>query len=217
MQPRVLPRPGHGNAPIVLSSVTRVGSHDGSTPPTLSELLFTLDRNGVLNARGWPTCPAAKLEGTTPRQARKRCAAALVGTGKAKVLVTMPGRAPFRVTSPLSFFNGPPSGGRPTLIAHGYETVPAAKTLLAAIPVERIAGGRYGYRVRVRLPEFAGGYGAPLLAEAKIGATRRRGGREVGYLEAHCSGGRLQVYGTARFTDGDFFPVTLTSPCHFPG
>ncbi len=217
MQPRELPKPGHGNAPIVLSSITRVGTHDGSTPPTLQELAFTIDKNGVLNAGAWPTCSTAKLEGTTPPQARKRCAGALVGTGKAKVLVTMPGKAPFTVSSPLSFFNGPRTGGRPTVIAHGYETVPAPKTLLASIPIERISGGRYGYRVKVDLPRFANGYGAPLLAEAEIGATRKRRGKTVGYIAAHCSGGRLQVYGTARFTNGDFFPVTLTSPCHFPG
>jgi len=217
VHPRELPKPGHGNAPIVLSSITRVGTHDGSTPPTLKELLFTLDKNGIIDADGWPTCSAAKLEGTTPSQARKRCSAALVGTGKAKVLVTMPGRTPFTTSSPLSFFNGPPAGGQPTLIAHGYETVPAPKTLLVTIPIELLSGGRYGYRVKVELPQFAGGYGAPLLAEAKIGATRKRGGKEVGYLGAHCSGGRLQAYGKARFTDGDLFPVTLTSPCHFPG
>lgn len=217
VQPRELPKPGHGNAPITLSSITRVGTHDGSTPPTLQTLLFALDKNGTVDAKDWPSCSTTKLEGTTPSQARQRCAAALVGTGKAKVLVTMPGRAPFTTSSRLSFFNGPPSGGRPTLVAHGYETVPMPKTLLVTIPIERISGGRYGYRVKVDLPEFANGYGAPLLAEARIGATRRRAGKEVGYLSAHCSGGRLQVSGTARFTNGDSFPVTLTSPCHFPG
>ena len=214
VQPRELPK--RGNAPITLSSITRVGTHDGSTPPTLKTLLFILDKNGTIDTKGLPTCTTAKLEGTTPSQARKRCASALVGTGTAKVLVTMPGKAPFRITSPLSFFNGPRSGGTPTLIAHGYETVPAPKTLLVPIPIERISGGRYGYRVEVDLPEFAGGYGAPLLAEAKIGATRMRGGKKVGYINAHCSGGRLQVTGSARFTNGDYFPVTLTSPCHFP-
>jgi hypothetical protein len=214
VQPHELPK--HGNAPITLSSITRVGTRDGSTPPTLKTLLFILDKNGTVDTKGLPTCTTAKLEGTTPSQARKRCAGALVGKGTAKVLVTMPGKAPFTITSPLSFFNGPRAGGGPTLIAHGYETVPAPKTLLVQIPIERISGGRYGYRVEVDLPEFAGGYGAPLLAEAKIGATRMRGGKKVGYINAHCSGGRLQVTGSARFTNDDFFPVTLTSPCHFP-
>jgi hypothetical protein len=214
IQPRELPK--RGNAPITLSSVTRVGTRNGSTPPTLKTLLFRLDKNGTVDTKGLPTCTVAKLEGTTPAQARKRCAGALVGTGTAKALVTMPGRAPFPITSPLSFFNGPRSGGSPTLIAHGYETVPVAKTVIVPIPIEHISGGRYGYRAEVELPEIAGGYGAPTLAEATIGATRKRDGRTIGYINAHCSGGRLQVYGTARFTNGDFFPATLTSPCHFP-
>ena len=217
VQPRELPKPGRGNAPITLSSITRVGTHDGSTPPTLKTLLFLLDRNGTIDTKGLPICTLAKLEGTTPSQARKLCAGALVGKGTAKVLVTMPGKAPFKASSPLSFFNGPPSGGHPILIAHGYETVPASKTLLVPIAIERVSSGRYGFRVQVDLPEFAGGYGAPLLAEATIGATRTRAGRKIGYINAHCAGGRLQVTGSARFTNGDYFPVTLTSPCHSTG
>lgn len=214
VQPRELPK--RGNAPIVLSSITRVGTHDGSTPPTLQTLSFKLDKNGAVDTKGLPTCSATKLEGATPGQARQRCAKALVGKGTAKVLVTMPGKAPFTMTSRLSFFNGPLEGGRPTLLAHGYETVPAPKALTVTTPIERISSGRYGWRVTVELPEFAGGSGAPLLAEAKIGATRKRGGKTVGYLNAHCGGGRLQVTGAARFTNGDYFPVTLTSPCHWP-
>ena len=214
VKPRELP--AHGNRPVFLSSVTRVGTHDGSTPPTLQTLLFELDRNGTVDTKGLPTCTVAKLEGTTPSQARKRCAGALVGKGTGKALVTMPGRPPFQVTSPLSFFNAPPDHGRPALIAHAYETVPAPQALLVPITIERVAKGRYGFKAEVHLPAIADGFGAATLAEAKIGAVRRRGGREVGYINAHCVGGRLQVQGKAEFTNGDFFPVTLTSPCHLP-
>jgi len=214
MQPRELPR--RGNAPITLETVTRVGSHDGSTPPTLQTLLFLLDKNGTVDAKGWPVCTLAKLEGTTPAEARKRCAGALVGEGKGKALVTMPGKAPFTISSPIAVFNGPPSGGEPTLIAHAYERVPAPQALLVPIEIERVSAGRYGFRAEVEMPEVAGGFGAPLLAEATVGASRKRDGKTVGYVNAHCSGGRLQVEGSARFTNGDFFPVTLTSPCHFP-
>jgi len=214
VQPRELPR--HGGAPITLRSVTRVGTKDGSTPPTLKSIDFLIDRHGNVNSKAFPVCPLAKLEGTAPAQARRRCAGALVGKGTGKALVTMPGKAPFQVTSQLSFFNGPPSGGKPTLIAHGYETVPAPKTLLVPITIERVSMGRYGFRAKVEMPEVAGGYGAPILAEASVGATRRRGGKEVGYISAYCSGGRLQVDGNLTFTNGDFFPATLTSPCHLP-
>jgi hypothetical protein len=214
MQPRELPK--RGNAPIALNTVTRVGTRDHSTPPTLQSIDFLVDKNGTIDTEGLPKCTIAKLEGTTPSQARKRCAGALVGKGTGKALVTMPNSAPFVISSKLSFFNGPPDGGKPTLIAHGYETVPVAKTLLVPITIERVSRGRYGFHALVEMPEVAGGFGAPILAEATIGATRIRGGKKVGYINAHCSGGRLQVDGTLRFTNGDRFPATLTSPCHFP-
>jgi hypothetical protein len=215
IKPRELPK--RGGAPITLRSVTRVGTKDGSTPPTLKSIDFLIDKHGFVNSKAFPVCSAAKLERTTPSQARKRCAGALVGKGVGKALVTMPGKAPFRISSPLSFFNGPPAGGKPTLIAHAYETVPAVKTLLVPIAIERVAKGRYGFRAKVEIPPIAGGFGAPVLAEATVGATLKRGGREVGYINAYCSGGRLQVEGSLSFTNGDFFPATLTSPCHFPG
>lgn len=215
MQPRELPR--RGNAPITLTSITRIKTKDGSTPPSLQTLRFLFDKHGSVDAGAFPVCPPAKLEGTTPSQARRRCAGALVGKGKGEALVTMPGAAPFKISSPLSFFNAPPVDGKPTLIAHGYETVPAPKTFLVPITIEHVAHGRYGFRAQVDMPEVAGGYGAPILAEATIGATRVRDGKKVGYINAHCAGGRLQVYGTMRATNGDFFPATLTSPCHFPG
>lgn len=214
MQPRELPK--RGGAPITLESITRIGTRDGSTPPTLKTLDFLIDKHGFVNAKAFPVCTMAKLEGTTPGEARKRCAGALVGRGVGKALVTMPGKAPIRITSPLSFFNGPPTGGDPTLIGHGYETVPAPKTLLVPIVIERVAKGRYGFRARVEMPEIAGGFGAPTLAQAKIGATRKRNGKKVGYINAYCSGGRLQVEGSLSFANGDFFPATLTSPCHLP-
>jgi len=215
VQPRALP--AKGNAPITLSSITRVRTKDGSTPPTLDTIDFLIDKHGTVNSKAFPTCPRSKLEGATPSQARKRCAAALIGTGTGKALVTMPGRAPFQMTSPVSLFNAAPTGGKTTLLAHAYETVPSPQALLVPIVVERVAKGRYGFHVEVKLPEIAGGFGAPTLAEAKVGAVRKQGGKKVGFISAHCSGGRLQVEGKLTFTNGDRFPTTLTSPCHTPG
>lgn len=215
VQPRELP--AKGNAPVTLSSTTRIKVKDGSTPPTLDAIDFLIDKHGSVNSKAFPVCPRAKLEGATPSQARKRCAGALVGKGTGKALVTMPGQAPFQMTTPVSFFNAAPTGGKPTLIAHAYEKVPAPQALLVPIVIERVGKGRYGYHVRVEMPEVAGGFGAPTLAEASVGATLKRGGRKIGYISAHCSGGRLQVEGKLTFTNGDSFPTTLTSPCHTPG
>jgi hypothetical protein len=213
VEPRELPK--NGNAPIVLSSTIRVSKSDGS-PPTLEQIKFLIDKHGTVNSKAFPVCKPSQLEGATVRQARQRCAGALIGKGKGKALVTMPGQESFTISSPVSFFNAPPSGGKPTMIVHAYETVPEPKALLAPVVIERVSSGRYGFRVAIEVPEIAGGFGVPTLAEASVGATRTRTGKKVGFLNAHCSGGRLQVDGSLAFTNGDFFPTTLTSPCHFP-
>ena len=214
LMPRELP--AHGGAPVTLSSITRIKNKDGSQPGALSSIVFQLDKHGFIEAKGLPVCTTAKLEETTPSVARKRCAGALVGTGTGRAKVTLPGQATKEISSPLSFFNGPKAGGKPTLIAHAYETVPTPKTLLVPIVIERVNHGRYGFEAKVTLPEIAGGYGSATLAEANLGRTFKRGGKEVGYINAYCSGGRLQVHGSLSFSNGDFFPATLTSPCHLP-
>ena len=211
-QPRQFP--AHGTLPATFGSIVRIKTVNGEQPPALKTLVFEIDKHGKLNFQGVPTCTVAKLEGTTPDEARKRCAGALLGTGIGKARVELPGKAPFTISSPISIFNAPPEGGRPALIAHAYETVPSPQALLVPFTVERIHHGRYGYRAELELPPIAGGDGAAILAEASFGRTYKRHGHKVGYAEAECSGGRLQVHGELIFTDGSFLQSLLTSPCH---
>ena len=213
--PRALP--AKGNAPVKVVSVTRIKSTNGSAPPALSKIEFNFDKHGTVNTRGLPVCTPAKLEGTTAQRARKRCAGAIVGEGTGKAEVRLPGQAPMQISSPLTLFNAPPQRGRPSLIAHAYETVPVPKALLVPIAIEHISNGRYGYRIEIELPEIAGGYGVATLAKTTVGKTWKHGGKQVGYVNAHCAGGRLQVYGRLSFDDGGLLPGTLTSPCHEPG
>lgn len=211
ISPRALP--AHGGAPVDIASVTRIKTTDGSPPPTLKELVFSFDKHGFLDTKGLPVCTLAKLAETTPATARKRCPGAIVGEGTGKAAVNLPGRPPIQISSPLTLFNAPAEGGKPSLIVHAYETVPVPKAILVPFAIERISHGRYGFQVKIPVPEIAAGFGAATLAQATLGATRKRGGRTVGYANARCSGGRLQVHGTISFTDGSFFPGTLTSPC----
>ena len=213
--PRVFP--AQGEAPVTIASTTRITAKNGAVPQALKQIVFQFDKHGSIDTKGLPVCTKAKLAETTPSEARKRCAGAIVGEGVGKATVTMPGQAPFEISSPLTFFNAPPSGGRPTLIVHAYETVPVAKTVLVPITVERIKKGRYGYQVQIQVPEIADGFGSATLAKATISRTWTRGGKTVSYANASCQGGRLQVHGTISLADGSFFPGTLTSPCHVGG
>jgi hypothetical protein len=212
ISPRALPT--HGSAPVQVSSVTRIKTTDGSPPPTLKEIIFIFDKHGSVNTKGLPVCTETKLAETTPEVARKRCAGAIVGEGVGRAEVNLPGKAAVDISSPLTFFNAPPVAGRPSLIVHAYETIPVPKTLLVPLSIERIHQGRYGFRVKIQVPEIAEGFGEAILAKATLGRTWKVGGKTIGYTNAYCDGGRLQVHGTITFTDGSLFPGTLTSPCH---
>jgi hypothetical protein len=210
--PRTLP--AHGGAPVEVESITRIKAPAGSTATPLKEIVFAFDKHGSIDTKGLPVCTAAKLAGATPAVARKRCAGAIVGEGLGRARVEMPGSAATTISSPLTFFNAPSQGGRPQLLVHAYETIPSPQAVLVPLTIERIQQGRYGYRVRIPIPEIAGGFGAATLAEATIGKTWKRGGKTVGYANASCSEGRLQVHGVVSLADGSFFPGTLVSPCH---
>jgi hypothetical protein len=212
--PRELP--ASGGAPVEIESVTRIRTRDGSAPEPLTEIVFVLDKHGFVETKGLPVCAPSKIAKATPEQARKRCAGAIVGKGVGKADVRLPGRAPSEISSPLTLFNAPPVGGKPGLIAHAYETLPAPRAVVVPFTIERIKRGRYGYRAAIELPPIAEGYGSATLAQATVGKTWKRGGKIVGYLNGRCAGGRLQVYGTLSFADGSIFPGTLVSPCHEP-
>jgi hypothetical protein len=211
-QPRKLP--AHGKAPASFGAILRIKTRDHTQPPALSVLTFIFDKHGSIDTRGVPTCTLAKLEDATPTEARQRCAGALVGKGTGKAEVTLPGQKPVTISSPISIFNAPPQGGKPSMIAHAYERIPKPQALLVPFTIARIHHGRYGFEAKLHLPPIAEGFGAPLLAEATVGRTYKRGGKAVGYTNAECSGGRLQVHGTLTFADGSYFQSTLTSPCH---
>lgn len=210
--------PGKGNAPVEVTSTVRVSSSDGSAPAGMRKLVLQFDKHGSIDPSAFPKCTMAKLAGKTSAAAKAACPQAIVGEGIARAVVSFPGQTPFQISSPLIFFNAPPTGGRPTLIAHAYEKVPQPQALLVPIVIERVNKGRYGYQATVEMPKVADGYGAATLSEATVGATRKRAGKTVGFVNAHCAGGRLQVFGLVYFGGGEGFTNgTLVQPCHVEG
>jgi hypothetical protein len=210
--------PAKSSAPVEVTSTVRVSTNDGSAPAGLRKLVLQFDKHGSVDASAFPKCTMAKLAGKTSDAARAACPKAIVGEGIARAVVSFPNQAPFTISSPLIFFNAPPTGGKPTLIAHAYEKVPAPQALLTPVVIERVSKGRYGYQINVEMPEIAGGYGAATLSKATIGATRKRGGETIGFVNAHCAGGRLQIFGIVYFGGGEGFTNgTLVQPCHVEG
>ncbi|HYP55523.1 MAG TPA: hypothetical protein VEQ41_04380 [Solirubrobacterales bacterium] len=209
-EPRLLPKDAY--APIRFQGTAKIEMLNGAQPPALRRLRLDFDRDGKLTTAGLATCAPESLASATPAEARRRCAAALVGTGKVEARVALPGRAPVDVSSPLSIFNGPRRDGNPTAVVHARNTFPATETFVVVVPIEQ-RPGTYRYRATFDVPEIAGGAGSITFAEARIGRRYRAGGGERSYVSARCSDGILQTLGLASFADGTVISGSLFKAC----
>ncbi len=172
--PKVLPK--RAFAPIRIGGHATISTKDRTTPPPLKTILLLFDRNGRLTTRGLPTCRAAALANETVVAARRTCRRAIVGTGRAKAILSFPGQAPIPATSPLTFFNGPRKGRDATVVIHAYTTTPAPTTYVAVTTIEKVHFGRFGYRLNTDVPSIAGGYGSLTSGSLAIHRTYRTAG-----------------------------------------
>lgn len=209
--------PEHRNAPIILFGAGHVATVDGELPPVLEKVIAEFDRHGAVDTTGLGVCTTGKLLATTVAQARRVCADAIVGEGVGRGVVKFPEQAPIPISSPLTLFNGPKQHGLDTVIGHGYLSIPVPTTYVVPIVIERIRNGVYGYRVNVKIPPIAGGYGIPLSAKGKIGREWQFKGQRHSYLNARCEVGHLQAKGHFFFKDGTQLTGSIVRPCRVRG
>jgi hypothetical protein len=209
--PETLPK--HHNAPIILHGAGRVSTVNGELPPILEKVIAEFDRHGALDTTGLGVCTTKKLLATTVAEARRVCADAIVGEGVGHGVIKFPEQQPIRVSSPLTLFNGPKEHGLDTVIGHGYLSVPVPTTYIVPIVIERIHNGVYGYRINVKIPPIAGGYGIPISIKGKVGRKWTFEGKRHSYLNARCEVGYLQAKGQFFFKDGTYLAGTVAKPC----
>ncbi len=209
--PEALPK--RHNAPIILHGAGHVSTLDGQLPPILEKVIAEFDRHGALDTTGLGVCTVQKLQATTVARARRVCADAIVGEGVGHGVVKFPEQKPIPVSSPLTLFNGPKEHGQYTVIGHGYLNVPVPTTYIVPVVIEKIHNGNYGYRINVKIPPIAGGYGIPISVKGKVGRKWTFEGKEHSYLNARCEIGYLEAKGQFFFKDGTFLSGTFARPC----
>ena len=82
-------------------------------PGARGKIEFNIDGHGFIDTKGLPVCTMAKLAGTTPQVARKRCAGAIVGQGIGEAEVRLPGQAPIQDQVSPHLLQRSPQGGQP--------------------------------------------------------------------------------------------------------
>lgn len=207
-KPQRLPR-GHF-APIEFQGYAAIHSTTGKPPPQLLEATLEFDRDGHLQTKGLPVCPAARIEGLGSSAARRVCKGAMVGTGTVGLTLFFDGAA-FPAHAPLTLFNGPSVEGNPTVNAHVYVASPVNQTYVVPVTIERIRG-EYAYRAHFDTPALAGG-GLLTRVEAKIARRYMSGGRELSYVSARCRDRIFRTHGNFVFSDGTVIDGAIEKAC----
>ncbi|HVX34451.1 MAG TPA: hypothetical protein VHA80_15045 [Solirubrobacterales bacterium] len=197
-QPLNLPK--RAFAPVRFEGYLDLAKPGGGAPPALTQVVVDFDRDGRLDVAGLPTCAPERIAAASVEEARAICKSAIVGTGKLKALVSLPG-GPIPTGSALTLFNGPRQEGHPTVVVHARIQVPATQTYAFLVPIEK-RPGEFRYRATVDLPELAGGLGAITHIDVKIGRRYTAGGVTRSYVAARCSDHILRSHGIFTFADG---------------
>jgi hypothetical protein len=163
---------------------------DGTHPSAFRELVLDVDKDVKINTKGFPVCRAGQLEARDTKSAKRVCGKTIIGQGKATAEVAFPEQAPIEVLSPLLIFNGGESGGKITLLAHTFITVPAPAAIVTRVTVHRKGTGVHAI---AKIPVIAGGSGSALNFRFTLGKTYRYKHEQVGYFEARCPDGVFKV------------------------
>jgi hypothetical protein len=210
--PEALPK--YKNAPIKAYGGGSISTVSHEIPPILSTFTLEFDRHGALDTTHLPFCKTSKLIATDVKHARAACGDAIVGEGYGRAVVKFEEQGPINVASPITLFNGPKKGGNDTIIAHAFLNYPAPTTFIVPIVIEKIHKGVFGYRVNVKIPKIAGGYGHPLSGKAHVGKIWQYKGKQHSYINARCETGHFQVRGEFNFKEvNETLHANFVLPC----
>jgi len=198
-EPRDLPAKSF--APVQFSGSLNVSKPGGGQPPALDRVVLDFDRDGRLEVSGLPTCAPESIAQASVEEARRICKSAIVGTGRIEVLVALPSGNLVPTGSPLTLFNGPRAGGKPTVIVHARTTVPTTQTYAFTVPIEK-RPGEFRYRATADIPPLAGGMGAITKISIKLSRQYTAGGKKRSYVSARCSDNILRSHGAFTFATG---------------
>jgi hypothetical protein len=215
--PKKLPRTGA--APVTVRVSGSIGTADGGSPPRLSRIAIAFNRYGRVSTRGLPVCDANELEQTTTEGARQVCGGSLVGHGKFKAMVAIPGRAPVPVVGDILAFNSSKEG-RPALLLHIYGSRPVQVTFVVSFRIVRMKEGTFGTVFVAHIPKIAAQLG--YVTNVSLTFERRYiyQGHSRSFLSARCAappGFPGAVFTLARgsftFSNGQRISTSLARNC----
>ena len=212
--PITLPR--HRLVPVAAHLAGHVQTTDQSPVSRVNWIRLEMAWSGVLDTRGLPVCPKARIISADTKQALERCADSAVGRGRIFARIFVPNQRAFDVHARLVAFNGRTKGGRPAVLVHSYSShLPVS--FVIPFGVHR-HGGRTVLIALIR--RSAGPWPHVANFQVVVSGSFKHHGEEHSYLKASCpvpkhfTAGFLSfARATYAFADGREVKVAAVRTC----
>jgi hypothetical protein len=183
LQPFKLPRAG--TAPIAVFIAGHIDTPSGALPPQLQRMTVKVNRHGLLQSEGLPTCRLAEIKALSTQRALASCGDALVGSGRFWATIVLPDQRPYPTRGRLLIFNGMRKGS-PVLFAHIFTRSPFATAFVITFAIKHIDQGPYGTQLSASFPQALGNWGFVDRIKLTLRRKYRLHGKERSYFNAGC-------------------------------
>lgn len=214
--------PRTGTAPISASVSGHVSEPHGGIPPQLQEMRIDINRHALLQSKGLPVCPLARIQPSSTSRALSKCGEALIGSGRFWASIVLPEQGSYPTHGRLLIFNGR-LHGHPAILAHIYTRDPFDSSFVVAFAISKVNKGPYGTELVASLPESLGEWGYVDRIKLTLKREYAFGGRTLSYFNAGCPappGTHLASYRLAKATLGfadQQIAATVTKRCAVSG
>ncbi len=214
--------PRNSMAPVGVQIGAKIKSTNGEQPPRLSKIILEINKHGLIDSEGLPTCSLGKLRNSSAARAKKVCGDAEVGHGNVTSRVALPGQPAFSSNGPLLAFNGRYKG-KPAIFAHVTSQGTLAITYVIIFVVKKI-NGKYGTALVADVPAIASGSGYISAFDLSLKRRYHVHGQKRSYVSASCPlppevniGEFKMSRSTYEFEDGTKISSIIERPCKARG
>jgi hypothetical protein len=215
--PYKLPR--KGTAPIAVFVSGHLSAPKGGIPPQLQQMTVEVNKHGLLQSKGLPTCKLSKLQPASTERALASCSDALIGSGQFWAHIVLPDQGAYPTHGRLLIFNGRQKG-RPVIFTHIFTANPFFSSFVIPFTIQKKANGAYGTKLTASLPQALGDWG--YVDRIKLTLKRKYDyrGRKLSYFNAGCpapEGSKRTVFPLAlasfAFADGTDISAKVEKAC----
>jgi hypothetical protein len=217
IQPYKLPR--QGTAPIAVFVSGHLSAPHGGIPDQLNKLSVKVNRHGLLQSRGLPTCRLAELQPASSERAMASCGDAVIGSGQFWAHIVLPDQGAYPTHGRLLIFNGREKG-HPVLFTHIFTANPFFSSFVIPFAIKRISEGAYGTELSASLPKALGSWGYVDRIKLTLKRKYTYKGRQLSYFNSGCpapEGARRTVfplaYASFDFAGGQSLSARVEKAC----